>query len=353
MLDLKKEKYIREPGHKILVVDQLEMIQQKILDMLKHQENMHVQPCTSIASLFSLIEEYEPTTILLGEISDAPIDFNLIEALQQNANTSAIPIVVMTTKDSPENKSESFAKGGSDFIIKFPDLPELLARLRYHSRSFIIKRQRDEAYRALRVSQQQLLDTGLVLQRMAHDLEKSNKALQIQVNLDGLTGIANRLALDNYLSEYWGNPEHRDSEISILMIDIDHFKKYNDYYGHVQGDQALTSVARTIASLVSLTSNFAARYGGEEFCIVLINTNSSSAFDMANKLIAEINSLRIPHIHPLEDSIVTLSIGISTGTSGSFETPTLLVQKADNALYTAKKAGRNRAKNWDSNSEDV
>lgn len=143
-------------------------------------------------------------------------------------STSAIPLVVMATSDSPEHKSRCFSYGASDYIAKLPDNTELLARIKHHSNAYLISLQLDKAYRALRISQQQLLDINLVLQRTMKDLKKSNAILNILANVNGLTGIANRASLDRFLGRYWKDMEHGDSEISILMIDVDHFKKFND-----------------------------------------------------------------------------------------------------------------------------
>jgi two-component system chemotaxis family response regulator WspR len=136
---------------------------------------------------------------------------------------------VLSTKEDPLIKSAAFAAGANDYLVKLPDTIELVARIRYHSRSYMTLLQRDAAYRALRVSQQQLLDTNLVLQRL--------------MNSDGLTGLSNRRHFDEYLELEWRRAMREQSQLSLLMIDVDYFKAYNDSFGHVEGDEALRKVA--------------------------------------------------------------------------------------------------------------
>ncbi|HCL54373.1 MAG TPA: diguanylate cyclase response regulator, partial [Pseudomonas sp.] len=126
---------------------------------------------------------------------------------------------------------------------------ELVARIRYHSRSYLTLLQRDEAYRALRVSQQQLLDSNLMLQRL--------------MNSDGLTGLSNRRHFDEYLELEWRRAMREQQQLSLLMIDVDYFKAYNDTFGHLAGDEALRRVAEAIRGSCSRPSDLPARYGGE------------------------------------------------------------------------------------------
>jgi len=143
-----------------------------------------------------------------------------------------VPIIVLSTKEDPKVKSAAFTAGANDYLVKLPDVIELLARIRYHSRSYLTMLQRDEAYRALRESQQQLLDTNLVLQRL--------------IKSDGLTGLANRRHFDEYLEIEWKRALRYQSELSLLMIDVDYFKAYNDQHGHVAGDEVLRRVGESL-----------------------------------------------------------------------------------------------------------
>lgn len=138
---------------------------------------------------------------------------------RNNPATQDIPIIVLSTKEDPLVKSAAFAAGANDYLVKLPDTIELVARIRYHSRSYLTLLQRDEAYRALRVSQQQLLDTNLMLQRL--------------MNSDGLTGLSNRRHFDEYLELEWRRAMREQQQLSLLMVDVDYFKLYNDSFGHL------------------------------------------------------------------------------------------------------------------------
>lgn len=344
MLDLTKDAMPPDlDEHRVLVVDNIPIIHKALVDMLRDSTDIHIEICADYQELNDIIASFRPSVILFGRITDAVIDFSIIEKLNRQVFSSDIPIVVMTTVEKPEDKKQSFKSGASDFIIKFPDVIELEARIRHHSGSHLKGLQRDFAFRALRVTQQQLLDTNLVLQRQANELERSNEALKVMASLDGLTSIANRATFDSYLAGFWNNPATCDSHISLLMIDVDYFKKYNDSFGHVEGDETLKRVASVLSSLVRDREHLAARYGGEEFCLVLPNTHSDIAITIANDLVNHMQYLRIPHNHPSDDSIVTLSIGVATMIPKNYEAPIELVKKADESLYEAKLAGRNRA----------
>jgi two-component system chemotaxis family response regulator WspR len=203
-----------------------------------------------------------------------------------------------------------------------------VARIRYHSRSYMTLLQRDAAYRALRVSQQQLLDTNLVLQRL--------------MNSDGLTGLSNRRHFDEYLELEWRRSLRDQSQLSLLMIDVDYFKSYNDSFGHLEGDEALRKVATAIRDASARPSDLPARYGGEEFALVLPNTSLGGARLVAEKLRQTVAALKIPHIFPVEGSILTISIGLSTMTPQPGADCRQLISAADKGLYLAKNNGRNQ-----------
>ena len=235
---------------------------------------------------------------------------------------------MLSTKEDPLIKSAAFAAGANDYLVKLPDNIELVARIRYHSRSYMTLLQRDAAYRALRVSQQQLLDTNLVLQRL--------------MNSDGLTGLSNRRHFDEYLELEWRRALREQTQLSLLMIDVDYFKSFNDTFGHLDGDEALRKVAASIRDASSRPSDLPARYGGEEFAIVLPNTSQGGARLVAEKLRQAVAALKIAHISPAEGSSLTISIGLATLTPQHSGNCRELISAADKGLYLAKNNGRNQ-----------
>jgi diguanylate cyclase (GGDEF)-like protein/PAS domain S-box-containing protein len=157
---------------------------------------------------------------------------------------------------------------------------------------------------------------------------------------DGLTGLANRRAFDQALQGEWELTLREGSELSLLLLDIDHFKRFNDSYGHQAGDDCLRTIAAAVKDCVRST-DIAARYGGEEIAVILRTMGAAGARNAAEKLRGAIEALRLPQ----QDGWVTASIGVATALArqgGTARTPESLLQAADNALYQAKREGRNR-----------
>ena len=178
---------------------------------------------------------------------------------------------------------------------------------------------------------------------------------------DPLTGLANRRVLDERVALEWRRASRHDQPLSLIMIDIDHFKSYNDHYGHLQGDECLRQVAQTLAETVSRTADLVARYGGEEFAILLPGSDITGALALADKIRTVIGQQAIPHAYSDAAPCVTLSLGVASvrptmsrrdrdapaappatpGESG-LALARALFDQADRALYRAKAAGRNR-----------
>lgn len=169
-------------------------------------------------------------------------------------------------------------------------------------------------------------------------LRASNHELLQLSNLDALTGIANRRAFDDFI----GNSELQHP-VSLMMIDIDHFKRYNDFYGHPKGDKTLKTVAQALQGNIHIATDLAARYGGEEFAVVLTNTSSTQAYQVAQRILTTINQLGIVH-EKSEHQIVSVSIGLCTVSQTT--SPKQLIKAADQALYKAKERGRNQVQQY-------
>jgi diguanylate cyclase (GGDEF)-like protein len=159
---------------------------------------------------------------------------------------------------------------------------------------------------------------------------------------DGLTGVANRRSFDGTLNMEWRRASRESRALSLLMIDVDHFKRYNDTYGHQGGDDCLRRVAGAMSDSVKRSSDAVARYGGEEFAILLPATDPAGAGVVAERIRAAVEALRLPHSGSDIAGHVTVSIGVASATVTSDGVPTQLVGAADAALYRAKKEGRNR-----------
>ncbi len=304
------------------------MIGEAVRRGLAHEENIDFHFCADPHQAIAQAIRIKPTVILQDLVMPGLDGLTLVREYRNHPATQNIPIIVLSTKEDPLIKSAAFSAGANDYLVKLPDNIELVARIRYHSRSYMTLLQRDAAYRALRVSQQQLLDTNLVLQRL--------------MNSDGLTGLSNRRHFDEYLELEWRRAMRDQTQLSLLMIDVDFFKTYNDSFGHVEGDEALRKVAASIREASSRPSDLPARYGGEEFALVLPSTSPGGARLVAEKLRMAVAALKIPHIAPAEGASLTISIGLSTMTPVQGTDCRQLIMAADKGLYTAKNNGRDQ-----------
>jgi len=187
-----------------------------------------------------------------------------------------------------------------------------------------------------------LAEANMILEDQGQKLQQANQVLERLSILDGLTGIANRRHFDEVLGFEWRRACRESLSLALVMIDIDHFKAYNDAHGHQAGDECLRKVASTLAGSLSRAGDLAARYGGEEFAVLLAGTDSKSATDIAEILRVKVQALGISHEHSSAASVLTLSLGIAALCPTQDVTPETLVGEADQALYKAKQAGRNR-----------
>lgn len=170
-------------------------------------------------------------------------------------------------------------------------------------------------------------------------LQRELEALSFK---DGLTGIANRRRFDASLSTEWESARSSGQPLSLILLDIDFFKQYNDLYGHIQGDACLTAVAQTLNLALAAPRDLAARYGGEEFILMLPETDAAGALAVANRCRRLIERQDIAHVKSPNGSIVTASIGVGTVVPRDGLTPTDFIQAVDRQLYAAKQNGRDR-----------
>jgi len=179
--------------------------------------------------------------------------------------------------------------------------------------------------------------------RAQQDLQRATDRLAALVGIDSLTGLANRRKLDTALEDEIRRAARQRVPVSLLLLDVDHFKRYNDLYGHLAGDDCLRAVAAVVARYARRPSDLAARYGGEEFAVLLAPSNTENAVARAEALRADIQALALPHAAHEPEGVVTVSIGVANIRPAEVSaSPTTLVAMADAWLYAAKRAGRNR-----------
>lgn len=174
------------------------------------------------------------------------------------------------------------------------------------------------------------------------DLQSANERLEALSRTDGLLGIANRMYFDQRLEIEWSKSRRNGNQISLLMIDVDYFKSYNDRYGHPKGDECLKKIVDAAKQVIFRPNDLLARYGGEELAVILSDTDQDGALKVGERIIRQVRDLDIPHLGGPGGEIVTVSIGIATKTASVETQSSSLLHEADSALYAAKRGGRNQ-----------
>jgi diguanylate cyclase (GGDEF)-like protein len=201
-----------------------------------------------------------------------------------------------------------------------------------------------------------LCQKNLELEALAEErtraLEEANAKLKLLSNTDGLTGIANRRNFDQALAVEWNRAQRSGTPLSLIMLDVDHFKHYNDQYGHLAGDDCLCAIASALSLGGQRASDMTGRFGGEEFVVLLPNTDQGGALEIARRIRQEVMNLGIPHADTVAD-VVTVSLGVASLTPTQRNNPEMLLREADAALYRAKQSGRNCVRtNFDEGPEE-
>ena len=312
----------------VLLVDDQAMVGEAVRRTLLNQPGIDFHYCSDPAKAITVAEQIRPTVILQDLVMPGIDGLTLVRRYRANPATREIPIVVLSTAEDPAVKGDAFTAGANDYLVKLPSQIELVARIRYHSKSYSNQLQRDEAYRALRVSQQQLTEKNIELERLTQ--------------VDGLTEICNRRHFNEHIQMEWSRSLRDQSPLSVLMIDIDDFKQYNDTYGHLGGDEALKQVASTLQLNANRATDLVARYGGEEFALIMTTTPLSGASFMAEKLRVAVRGLQLMHDGSTLAGHLTVSVGGASTIPQRDGSSVQLIEAADKALYEAKRSGKDR-----------
>lgn len=198
-----------------------------------------------------------------------------------------------------------------------------------------------EMYLVMEQMQETINKQTIELQRLNHELQASNEKLQHLVHIDGLTNISNRRYFDERLHQEWQKSLHSGQNLSLILGDVDEFKQFNDLYGHPAGDRCLARVAQALCLSASRPTDLIARYGGEEFALLLADTNSLGAVCVAERILAQVQQLQIPHQASSIGKYITISLGVATVIPAQEASQTVLLEVADRLLYQAKRQGRN------------
>lgn len=294
-----------ESRPKILVVDDIPSNVHVLSRILKDDYDIYF--ATDGTRALDLVQARLPDLVLLDIMMPGMDGYEVCRRIKEDPTTRDIPIIFISAKSEVEDETQGLEAGAIDFITKPISPPIVKARVRNH---LLLKRQAD------------LL-----------------RALSF---IDGLTRIANRRRFDEALLREWRRCARSHLPLSLIMLDVDHFKAYNDHYGHLAGDECLRVVAGLLDERVKRPGDLVARYGGEEFVCLLPETDGEGAASVAERLRETVAGQRLPHVvSPVADH-VTVSLGVACALPLADVSPDQLTHLADRLLYEAKRAGRNR-----------
>lgn len=262
---------------------------------------------TDGAKALEIAATARPDLILLDVMMPGMDGFEVCSRLKAERITADIPVIFATGLGDHEAEVRGLELGAADYVTKPINPPVVRVRVR---NQIELKEARDQLVR-LAVT-------------------------------DGLTGLANRRHFDEVLQREHARQVRSGGELSLLLLDIDCFKLYNDNYGHLKGDDCLRVVANTLAGIFCRATDLPARYGGEEFACIMPDIDTAGAHRMAERVLLGISELQIPHGHSPVAPYITVSIGVATGPCEKKHSPLHLIARADEQLYRAKAAGRNR-----------
>ena len=294
------------PRPKLLVVDDQPINIQALYQVFSADHQVYM--ATSGEAALAACRDKQPDLVLLDVEMPDMDGYAVCTRLKADDATSHIPVIFVTAHNDAAAETRGLEVGAMDFISK-PFNPQVVrARVKTH---VTLKRQSD------------------LLQKM--------------VFVDGMTGVYNRRYFDKHLEAEYRRSQRNDTPLSLLLIDVDDFKRYNDRYGHQAGDDCLRRVADLLKCCLRRPADFVARYGGEEFACLLPEIPYANALQFAQYLEQQVRSLKIEHLDSRAGPGVTVSVGVA-GSSRAVADATALVALADTALYRAKSEGRGRAR---------
>ncbi len=295
--------------------------------------------------ILEAITKESPDLLLIHLQTSGDRGYQLCRALRQQPLTKHLPIVFVGARGISHEWVSALRCGGNDYL-QTPIAPEeCWLRLEHHLGTARLVRQLQATQLDLA---EQIERNNLILEQhksLKASLARENQALQQLAFIDDLTQVDNRRSFSQNIVKRWEEARVKRQRISLLVCDIDYFKRYNDTYGHLAGDACLQTVAAALGRAVHRHQDQVARYGGEEFVILLPNTDAEGAQKVARAVQSEVTSARIVHRGSLIKPFVSVSIGISTLRPAQLAHTTTheeLIKRADEALYNAKLQGRDR-----------
>ncbi len=291
---------------KILIVDDMPTNIHMLINTLKGPYEL--VPAKDGETALQKAQSFEDLDLIILDIMMPGMDgYEVCKKLKSNEKTKNIPIIFVTAVSEAADKARGFELGAVDYITK-PFIPVVVrARVKTHI-----------------------------------ELKQKSDMLEKMASIDSLTQIYNRRKFDSLLATEWSRMQRKHDDLALILIDIDHFKLYNDNYGHAQGDECLKQVAKAMQGVLPRPADFLGRYGGEEFVVVLPETDLKGAQTVAHRLKDAVESMSIPHEYSKTTKYITVSLGVSAAIPNEIDaSPQVLTRCADKMLYQAKENGRN------------
>ncbi|NJR58757.1 MAG: PleD family two-component system response regulator [Cyanobacteria bacterium CRU_2_1] len=326
-------------GNILVVDDTLANVQ--LLSRMLSEHGYKVRKVLNGQMALMGVQTAPPDLILLDVSMPEMNGYEVCQRLKANEATQDIPVIFISALDQANDKVKAFSVGGADYITKPFQLAEVLARVEHQLTLRELQRQLREKNQRL---QEQIQQHKRIVRELEHAkaaLQKANQELQRLAIIDDLTQVANRRHFYTCLEREWHRSLRDQVPLSLLLCDVDHFKRYNDAFGHQAGDRCLQQVAKALHRVIQRPADLVARYGGEEFAVILPHTPSSGAIYIAEKIQTSLEDCQISHPESSVSKLVTLSIGVSSAIPQLTLSPDSLIAMADQALYGAKEQGRN------------
>lgn len=324
----------------ILIVDDSRFNLLLLKSILQDAGFTHIQTAGSAAEAFQLLgmdddasegQETAAPEIELVLMDVVMPEMDGIEAcrrIKAHPKGKDLPVIIVTASTEISVLESAFAAGATDYIPRPLNKVELLARIR---NALTLKREMDKR----KQREKELLE-------VTRQLEEANRKLEQLSTQDDLTGIANRRQFNRTLAIEWNRAMRGKYWLSVILIDIDAFKPYNDHYGHLAGDDCLIQVARILQKAVKRPSDLVARYGGEEFAVILPHTGLEGAVTVAEQMRQQVAALKIEHHYARNSQHITISAGVAATIPDQQQDMRHLLHAADQALYQAKRSGGNK-----------
>ncbi len=290
----------------ILVVDDVPANVDILVEHLQY-ENTHLMVALNGEDAVELANNRLPDLVLLDIMMPGMDGYEVCKRLKSKPETMNIPVIFVTARGENYDEARGLALGAIDYITKPYNISILKARVRNHL-----------------------------------EMKKKTDLLNHLASIDGLTNAPNRRQFDGLLDQEWRRCQRAAKALSVIMIDVDFFKAYNDIYGHGKGDDCLRQLVTIMQAALERPGDVLARYGGEEFVVMLPETTAPQAMAVAEKLRRQVNLLAIPHAASEISDHVSISLGVESCVPTKQSNRSELMDKADKGLYMAKALGRDR-----------